>query len=173
MAGRLRATKCIASHLWLTGGAFSIGVGIWSMHFIGMLAMDMSTRVMYDILLTLVSFLAAILTSGLALAVVRNGKPTAGPLAAGALLMGTGVCIMHYVGMEAMQMHGELSYDPFIFARSVLIAVGASAAALWLVFSLNPVATQRPSFWYRVAAGMVMSVGIAGMHHRYGGNHLS
>ena len=97
MAGRLRATKCIASHLWLTGGAFSIGVGIWSMHFIGMLAMDMSTRVMYDILLTLVSFLAAILTSGLALAVVRNGKPTAGPLAAGALLMGTGVCIMHYV----------------------------------------------------------------------------
>lgn len=165
MAGRLRATKGIASHLWLTGGAFSMGVGIWSMHFIGMLAMDMSTHVMYDIPLTLVSFLAAILTSGLALAVVRNGSPTAGRLAVGALLMGAGVCIMHYVGMEAMQMHGELSYDPLIFACSVLIAVGASAAALWLVFSLNPVANQRPSFWFRVAAGMVMAVGIAGMHY--------
>ncbi|GEM_PF-3783420 len=165
MAGRLRATKGLASKLWLGGGAFSMGVGIWAMHFVGMLAMDMSSAVAYNIPLTVISFAAAVLSSALALTVVKTGKLTATRLCSGAALMGAGVCLMHYIGMAAMQIHGELSYQPFIFALSVLIAVTASGAALWLVFRLNPTSKQRPSLWYRTGAGLVMALGITGMHY--------
>ena len=74
MAGRLRATKGLASKLWLGGGAFSMGVGIWAMHFVGMLAMDMSSAVAYNIPLTVISFAAAVLSSALALTVVKTGS---------------------------------------------------------------------------------------------------
>lgn len=165
MAGRLRATEGLASKFWLAGGAFSMGVGIWAMHFVGMLAMDMSQAVAYDIPLTVVSFFAAVLSSALALTVVKTGKLTVMRLSAGAVLMGTGVCLMHYIGMAAMQIHGELSYQPLIFSLSVFIAVAASGVALWLVFRLNPTSEKRPSLWYRGFAGLVMALGIAGMHY--------
>ncbi len=165
MAGRLRATEGLASKFWLAGGAFSMGVGIWAMHFVGMLAMDMSQAVAYDIPLTVVSFFAAVLSSALALTVVKTGKLTVMRLSAGAVLMGTGVCLMHYIGMAAMQIHGELSYQPLIFSLSVVIAVAASGVALWLVFRLNPTSERRPSLWYRGSAGLVMALGIAGMHY--------
>lgn len=165
MAGRLRATQGVASALWLIGGAFCMGIGIWAMHFIGMLAMGMATHVAYDVSLTLLSFLAAIISAGLAMFVVQTGSLSLLRLTVGAVLMGAGVCTMHYVGMEAMIMHGELAYNPAIVALSVVIAVGASAAALWLFFRLNPSGADRPRFVYRLAASLAMALGISGMHY--------
>lgn len=165
LAGRVRASQGIARHLWLLGGAFAMGTGIWAMHFIGMLAMEMATEPAYDLPLTLISLLAAILSSALALSVVQTGHLSRLRLAFGALVMGCGVCLMHYVGMAAMQTEGLLRYQPLPFLASVGIAVSASAVALWLAFRLNPTGTRRPPFWQRILAAMIMAAGISGMHY--------
>lgn len=163
LAGRVRASTGIVSHLWLCGGAFAMGTGIWAMHFIGMLAMEMGASVAYGLSLTLVSLIAAIATSAIALVIVQRGRLTLARLAGGALVMGGGVCLMHYVGMSAMHIEGRLRYEPALFAVSVLIAVSASAAALWLVFRLNR--SRRSPLWQRLVAAVIMAVGISGMHY--------
>ncbi|MCB8889460.1 putative bifunctional diguanylate cyclase/phosphodiesterase [Vreelandella malpeensis] len=163
LAGRVRASTGWVSHLWLAGGAFAMGTGIWAMHFIGMLAMEMGANVAYGLSLTVVSLIAAIATSAIALVVVQRGRLTLARLGGGALVMGGGVCLMHYVGMEAMHIDGRLRYVPSLFAVSVLIAVSASAAALWLVFRLNR--SRRSPLWQRLVAAVIMAVGISGMHY--------
>ena len=166
LAGRVRASTGWAGKAWLLGGAFAMGIGIWSMHFIGMLAMDMAGRVAYDIPLTIVSMIAAVLSSGLALTLVQSGSRQRTRLGFGALVMGGGICLMHYVGMEAMKIPGSLSYRPGLFVASVVIAISASLLSLWLAFRLNPRnATHRPSFWYRGLAAAIMGLGISGMHY--------
>lgn len=166
LAGRVRASKGLASYVWLGGGAFAMGTGIWAMHFIGMLAMEMTANVGYGVPLTVLSLVAAILSSALALAIVQTGRLTRYRLAIGALVMGGGVCMMHYVGIAAMQTQGSLSYQPNLFLASVAIAVSASGIALWLVFHLNPTTTSpRPPIWQRGLAALVMAIGISGMHY--------
>lgn len=165
LAGRVRASKGVVRHLWLLGGAFAMGTGIWAMHFIGMLAMKMATGPAYNLPLTLVSLVAAILSSALALSLVQTGRLSRMRWAFGAVIMGGGVCLMHYVGMAAMQTEGALRYQPLLFLASVSIAVSASAVALWLAFRLNPTGTRRPPFWQRILAAMIMAAGISGMHY--------
>ncbi|WP_193091305.1 putative bifunctional diguanylate cyclase/phosphodiesterase [Halomonas colorata] len=165
LAGRVRASKGVARHLWLLGGAFAMGTGIWAMHFIGMLAMEMAASIAYDIALTLLSLIAAILSSALALAIVQTGRLSSLRLALGSLVMGSGICLMHYVGMTAMQTQGSLRYQPSLFLLSVVIAISASALALWLAFQLNPTSIRRPPLWQRGLAALVMAVGISGMHY--------
>lgn len=165
LAGRVRASKGVVRHLWLLGGAFAMGTGIWAMHFIGMLAMKMATGPAYNLPLTLVSLVAAILSSALALSLVQTGRLSRMRWAFGAVIMGGGVCLMHYVGMAAMQTEGALRYQPLLFLASVGIAVSASAVALWLAFRLNPTGTRRPPFWQRILAAMIMAAGISGMHY--------
>ncbi|WP_348814621.1 EAL domain-containing protein [Halomonas sp. H10-59] len=164
LAGRVRASQGLARHLWLAGGAFAMGTGIWSMHFVGMLAMDPDSHFAYGIPLTLASLLASLLASALALATVQSGHLTGPRLAVGALIMGSGVCLMHYIGMEAMLSVDSLRYRPDLFALSVVIAVLASAVALSLAFRLNPVGGRSP-LWQRGLASLVMAAGISGMHY--------
>lgn len=165
LAGRVRVSQGVARHLWLAGGAFAMGTGIWAMHFIGMLAMDMAASMAYGVSLTLLSLVAAIFSSALALAIVQTGKLSSLRLGVGALVMGSGVCLMHYVGMAAMQTQGSLRYQPSLFIVSVVIAISASALALWLAFRLNPTNIRRPPIWQRCLAALAMAVGIAGMHY--------
>ncbi|MGC3873932.1 putative bifunctional diguanylate cyclase/phosphodiesterase [Halomonas sp. GXIMD04776] len=166
LAGRVRASKGAAGHAWLIGGAFAMGTGIWAMHFIGMLAMEMHANVGYGTTLTVISLIAAILSSALALAIVQTGNLTNYRLAFGSLVMGIGICFMHYVGMEAMQTAGTISYRPSLFLVSVVISVSASALSLWLAFRLNPNhARSRSPLWHRSIAALVMAVGISGMHY--------
>lgn len=165
LAGRVRVSQGMARHLWLAGGAFAMGTGIWAMHFIGMLAMDMAASMAYGVSLTLLSLVAAIFSSALALAIVQTGKLSSLRLGVGALVMGSGVCLMHYVGMAAMQTQGSLRYQPSLFIVSVVIAISASALALWLAFRLNPTNIRRPPIWQRGLAALAMAVGIAGMHY--------
>lgn len=166
LAGRVRASQGLASHLWLWGGAFSMGTGIWAMHFIGMLALNMPVEIGYDIPSTLISLVSAILSSALALAIVQAGRLSNAKLGFGSLTMGIGICLMHYIGMEAMQVDGVISYDPWLFGLSVVIAVFASLGALWLVFRLNPrQAGMHVSFWQRGLGALVMGLAITGMHY--------
>lgn len=149
---------------WLAAGALAMGSGIWAMHFVGMAAFTLPIPISYDLGITVGSWLAAVAVSALALWLVSRGPLSAGTVAGGALAMGAGICVMHYAGMGAMRMDPGLGYDPLWFGVSVLIAVGASAAALVIVAALRKVRSWR-DVGLRAAAAVVMGFAVAGMHY--------
>src|SRR5215467_4932133 len=110
-------------HAWLAGGATAMGVGIWSMHFIGMLAFSLPIPLGYDLTITGCSLGIAILVSYFALHVVTRPTLSLRRLAAGGVLMGLGIACMHYTGMAAMRMQPGIHYDPVLFALSIVIAI--------------------------------------------------
>ncbi len=149
---------------WLLGGAVAMGIGIWSMHFIGMLAFVVPIQLRYGVSRTLFSLLIAIVTSGFALAIASRAHLSRIRLAVGALLMGSGICSMHYMGMAAIRIAPPIRYDAGWVAASFAIAVAASAAALWLAFRLrgDDTVSNLPA---RSAAAAVMGLAISGMHY--------
>src|SRR6266705_5368951 len=130
LAGRITSSKGTAARWWLYGGAISMGTGIWSMHFIGMLAFNLPVPMGYSIPITLLSMLIAVFVSGFALYTVSRDTLDRGRLAKGGVLMGIGISAMHYTGMCAMEAFPPVQYDPTIFAASIAIAIVASFAAL-------------------------------------------
>ena len=160
---RIATAKGRAVHLWTAGGAFAMGTGVWSMHFIGMLAFKLPIDLGYDVSLTLLSLLIGILSSGFALWLVSQPRLPAWQLAFGALVMGAGISAMHYTGMAAMRMQPGIDYDPTLFGASLLIAVGASGAALWIAFRLR----QHSPYviLIRGGAAVIMGMAIVGMHY--------
>ncbi len=149
---------------WLVAGSLAMGSGIWAMHFVGMSAFSLPVAIRYDLGITLLSWLAAVAVSALALAIVSRGALTAAKVVGGALAMGAGICVMHYAGMAAMRMDPGIGYDPLWFAVSVLIAVGASAAALLIASALREVKRWR-DVGLRAGAAVVMGFAVAGMHY--------
>jgi len=142
----------------LAASALSLGIGIWAMHFIGMLAVKLPVAVTYDLLWTLVSALVCVLVVGLGVFVASFGRLTPKRLAAAGLLMGAGIAIMHYVGMSALRANCIVSYSPALVAASFAVAVAASGLALWLAFS----PTHRP---HVMAGAACMGLAISGMHY--------
>ena len=163
MASRVSSTSGRSALLWLIGGSFAMGFGIWSMHFIGMLAFRLPIALGYDVPLTLVSLLIAIVSSALALYLVCQDTLPWGRLVSGGVLMGLGIACMHYTGMEAMLMTPRIIYVPWIFVLSIVIAILASVAALWLAFRLRK-DSKRATFT-RMGASLVMGCAIVGMHY--------
>ena len=106
-----RAKDAGNAGLWVAGGALAMGCGIWSMHFIGMLAFSLPIALTYSVPVTVGSLLIAIVTSGFALALTSAGRPTLGRLSGGALFMGAGICAMHYSGMAAIAIVPGIDYD--------------------------------------------------------------
>jgi len=149
---------------WLVSGAVAMGSGIWAMHFVGMAAFTLPIPVSYDLGITVFSWLAAVAVSALALFLISRRALSVGTVTLGALAMGAGICVMHYAGMGAMRMDPGLGYDPLWFAISVLIAVGASAAALVIVAALRTVRTWR-DVGLRTGAAAIMGLAVAGMHY--------
>ena len=163
LAGRIATAKGRAVYLWMAGGALAMGVGVWSMHFIGMLALRLPFALGFDLDITALSLLIAVLSSGFALWLVSQPRLPAWQLAFGALVMGAGIASMHYTGMAAMRMTPGIDYDPALFGASLLIAVVASGAALWIAFNL-----RRNTPYVRLARGgaaVVMGIAIVGMHY--------
>jgi len=163
LTGRIATAKGRAVYLWMGGGALAMGIGVWSMHFIGMLAFSLPINLGYDIGLTAFSLLIAVLSSGFALWLVSQPSLPGLQLAFGALIMGAGISCMHYTGMAALRMLPGIDYDPTLFGASLAIAVGASAAALWIAFRLRkhtPYVRQ-----IRGLAAVLMGVAIVGMHY--------
>jgi PAS domain S-box-containing protein len=146
---------------WIFGGAFSMGTGIWSMHFVGMLAFHLPIQVVYDLRLTATSYVIAVVVSAFALRRFRRNDTTARGIVLPGVFIGVGIAAMHYTGMAAMRMSPPIYYDPLLFATSVLIAIGAAIAALWIAFSL-PRGRQG---WHKLAAASVMGAAIVGMHY--------
>ena len=145
-------------------GSFSLGVGIWSMHFIGMLAFNLCTTVSYDYRLTLLSMLPAIFASWVTLNLLWQRQITGLQLLLGGVLVGSGIGTMHYSGMAAMVMAPQLRYDPLWFAASIVVAVVLAMLALWIRFGLR----RRGTFsavQSIVLGGVVMGLAIAGMHY--------
>ena len=145
--------------IWLTTAAVAMGGGIWAMHFVAMLAFSMpGMEAGYDLGLTLLSLFSAIAVTGVAFAVMASSAGSRRRLFAAGLFMGLGVVAMHYMGMAAMQMRGTISYDRLWLGGSVLIAIGAATAALWL-------ASRNRGQVEKAAAALVMGGAVAGMHY--------
>ena len=163
LAGRVVASEGRARAVWLAGGAFAMGTGIWSMHFTGMLAFKMGMPVTYHVPLTLLSVVIAIAASGLALFVVGRGAVGPRGLLVAGPIMGVGIAAMHYTGMSAMRMEAMISYAPLPVLLSVAIAVSASMAALYLSFHLNR--RDGSARRLKAPAAVVMGTTIVGMHY--------
>jgi diguanylate cyclase len=166
LAGRVSANAASVrkSWIWLVAGALSMGTGIWSMHFIGMLAFHLPVPVAYDLPITLLSMLIAVVVSGIALLVLRRPMLGTRNLTIGATLMGIGISAMHYTGMIAMQMSPPIRYDAALFVLSVLIAIVASLAALWIAFQLRK-RYSRLAILAKLGSAGVMGLAITGMHY--------
>lgn len=163
MAGRVATATGRAARLWLAGGAFAMGLGIWSMHFIGMLAFSLPIPLGYDPLITAGSLVISIVASALALWLVCQRDLPWSQLAQGALLIGAGIAAMHYSGMAALRMQPGIVYHTGWLLASLAIAVFASGAALWLAFRLRS-HLHHVRAW-RGAAALVMGLAIVGMHY--------
>jgi len=163
LVGRIATAQGRAVYLWMSGGALAMGIGVWSMHFIGMLAFELPIQLGYDLGLTAASLLIAVLSSGFALWLVSQPLLPWPQLGVGALIMGAGISSMHYTGMAALQMQPGIVYDPVLFVASLAIAAGASGAALWIAFRLR---RNLPNVRLaRAGASVVMGIAIVGMHY--------
>ncbi|HEX8392430.1 MAG TPA: MHYT domain-containing protein, partial [Longimicrobium sp.] len=149
---------------WLAGGSVSLGIGVWSMHFVGMLAFRLDTSITYDVPRWIASMVVAVGASLLTLWVAGRPRVTTPMLAGASLLMGAGIAAMHYLGMAAMRIHGTIRYDSVRVVESLGVAVAASFAALWLALRFRADDTRRGQA-AKAAAAVVMGLAIAGMHY--------
>src|SRR5713226_6087943 len=163
LAGRTTASRGRVRLVWLAGGAAAMGLGIWSMHYIGMLAFLLPVPVFYDWPTVLVSLFAAIFASGVALFVVSRRRMDWGHALVGSVVMGSGIATMHYIGMAAMRLPAMCSYDSLLVVLSVLFAIVMSLVALWLSFHLREHA--KTTWPKKCASAMVMGAAVASMHY--------
>src|SRR5579863_830981 len=163
LAGRVTSTRGIARRLWLGGGATAMGIGIWSMHYVGMLAFRLPVLVEYDWPTVAVSLLAAIFASAVALFVVSRERMGLGQLIVGGIFMGGGIAAMHFVGMAAMRLSATCRYSPGIVALSVAVAILISLVALWLAFRFRE--ETKSGGWRKVLSAGAMGAAIPVMHY--------
>ncbi|WP_191601107.1 MHYT domain-containing protein [Marinomonas algicola] len=153
-------------HFLLFSGSLALAVGVWSMHFIGMLAFNLGTHVHYDPVITVVSFIPALMASWITLNILMENKIKRNTLLIGGILVGSGIGSMHYIGMAAMEMMMTLHYDLTIFCVSIVVAVVLAMLSLWIRFGLD-----RLNFCHftpthtMIIASIVMGIAISGMHY--------
>lgn len=165
LVGRLRAERRIQAKIyWLAGGAFTMGAGIWSMHFIGMLAFIMPMPMEYELSWTLASLLMAILASALALFILQKRDYSVIHLVIGGIIIGLAISTMHYMGMEGMKIHTHIRYIPWLFFLSIGIGILAAEAALYLALQSNQ-GSNNKQFYLKIISALIMGVAICGMHY--------
>jgi two-component system sensor histidine kinase/response regulator len=163
LAGRVTSARGAARRLWLTGGAVAMGTGIWSMHYVGMLALRLPVPVQYDWPTVLFSLLAAILASAIALFVVSRSRMNFFRAVAGSVLMGSAIAGMHYIGMAAMRLPAMCHYSSGIIILSVALAIVISLVALLLAFHFRGVTTSGD--WRKIASAVLMGAAVPVMHY--------
>ena len=165
LAGRVAAARGRARLAWLSGGSVAMGSGIWSMHFVAMLAFRLPVPISYDVLVVAESFLAAVGASAFALFMASRGTVRLPRLLAAGLVLGLAIFTMHYTGMAAVRVPGvRLTYDLVLVGNSLVIAVTAATVALWLFLWLRNDDTRRGRA-LRAAAAIVMGLAISGVHY--------
>src|SRR5712671_5280177 len=157
---RARAYQGAARARWLTLAALSIGTtGIWVMHFIAMLGFAIpGETIRYNVPVTILSMVIAVIVVGIGTFIVGFSRAGNGPLLLGGTIIGLGVASMHYLGMGAVRVDASLSYNYGLVAASVIIAVIAGTAALWMALRLN-------SVWSTFIASLIAGVAVNGMHY--------
>lgn len=160
LAGRVTAAKGHLKAFWIAGGASALGTAVWSMHYIGMLAFRLPVQVRYDVPLVLISMVAAIAAAGIALIFISKEALSSKELTAGSVAMGVGIASMHYIGMAAMQMTCICTYNFWLVALSVLIAVLVSAVGLKTLRSGTRLVGSG-----KAVAAIVLGVAISSMHY--------
>lgn len=163
---RVSNTGTSSKRHWLLVGAIIMGAGIWSMHFVGMLAFNLPMSITYDLPITLLSLLMAITASWCALFITRagNSDQKCTKCIFGGSVLGAGIAAMHYTGMAAMQMAASISYRMDLLLLSVVVAIIASIAALRLAFHLEQSNDDNKS-WYKIGIAVVIGFAIIGMHY--------
>jgi len=163
VAGRVTSAKGGIRFLWLIGGAVAMGIGIWSMHYVGMLAFRLPIPVQYDWPTVLLSLLAAILASAIALFVVSREKMGFIRAIVGSVFMGSAIAGMHYIGMASMRLPAMCHFSLTIVTISVLLAIVISLVALWLTFHFRE--ETKSGGWRKIVSAIVMGVAIPAMHY--------
>ena len=162
-AGRLSEMRSLRGP-WLGAGALTMGVGIWSMHFIGMLAHDLPVPVSYDPLITAISAVPAVLAAGIALHLISRPTLSTSRLLLGGVLMGAGIGVMHYTGMAAMRLGGIVRYEPMLFATSIVVAVALAIVALKVRFWVLK-DNGEGTIWQEIGAALILGFAVTAMHY--------
>jgi PAS domain S-box-containing protein len=162
LGGRVTAAQGTKRAAWLAGGAFAMGLGIWSMHYTGMLAFDLGVPVLYDTALVVASLAAAIFASAVALWVVSRSYLGVARALPASIVMGGGIVMMHYMGMASMRFGGSVAYRWPLVAASVAIAVVGSFVALLIVFHFRNV---TGSIARKAGGALIMGAAISSMHY--------
>ncbi len=167
LTGRIRdvSNTPVVTFLWLIGGAIAMGSGIWAMHFIGMLSFTIPGLTLhYNLYWTILSLVVAISASAFALYLLQLNVLRVEHYVAGGLVLGLAIASMHYTGMEAMLITLHIRYLPSLFFLSILIAIVASVAALWLALKSNQV-VMRMRTRIKMISAVIMGIAICGMHY--------
>lgn len=164
LAKRVHRRDPYLQAFWAAGGGIVMGTGIWTTHFIGMLSMNLPIQVGYDWSATLMSWVAAVSTSGLALYISSRPSLTRGLLVSGATVMGLGICAMHYLGMAALVMSPAIVWNMTLVILSVLVAFTISALALSIFFWMRRLAGSKAQA-AQIAAALLMGLAISAMHY--------
>ncbi|WP_417636891.1 MHYT domain-containing protein, partial [Citrobacter freundii] len=163
-AGKVAISSRRESTFWRLSGGATLGMGIWSMHFIGMLAMKMSMPINYHLSLTAFSFFIALISATVAINIAISGNTLSTKrLLIATSILSAGVVTMHYVGMYAVIEHVAITWDRSLILLSVIIAVAASGVGLWLAFHLRQ--NSRRALINRLIAAFIMALAIASMHY--------
>ncbi|WP_374090632.1 MHYT domain-containing protein [Methylomicrobium lacus] len=168
VAGRIRAAESDGKRrIWLLAGAFTMGGGVWAMHFIAMLALRLPLAVSYDVSITILSTTPVILSSYAMLEVISRPKISQSVVLA-SVAMGLGIGAMHYIGMAAMQGISRqliMLFEPKLFALSILIALALSGVALTIDFLIGRNKKGAQAFWAKIGAALTMGFAVSGMHY--------
>jgi len=163
LGGRVTASRGWVRLLWLAGGATSMGVGIWSLHFVAMLAFTLPVPVEYDWPTVFLSLLAGIFASAVALFVVSRQTMGLLRVLAGGIFMGGGIVTLHYTAMAAMRLPAMCRYSPALVTLSVLLAIAGSLISLWLTFHFRDEPARRTL--RKAASALLMGAAIGSMHY--------
>ncbi len=163
VAGRVTSARGGIRFVWLIGGAVAMGLGIWSMHYVGMLAFRLPVSVQYDWPTVLVSLLAAIIASVIALFVVSREKMGFVRAITGSVFMGSAIASMHYIGMVAMRLPAMCHFSSAIVVLSVVLAILISLIALWLAFHFRE--ETKSGGWQKIVSAIAMGAAIPVMHY--------
>jgi diguanylate cyclase (GGDEF)-like protein len=164
LAQRSSESEAWVRRLWIGAAAVTMGLGIWSMHFIGMLALEMETAVSYDATLVVLSLIAAVGGSSVALAVVSRPQTSKLGVVSAAAFMGFAIAAMHYLGMASMQMDATIHWNVPLVVLSLVVGFGASLFALWLIVRIRSSAVEF-GFARRLLASLLLGLGVAGLHY--------
>lgn len=165
LARRVHGAERQLARKWMLGGAVAMGTGVWSMHFIGMASLRIPLVIGHDPWITLASWLVAVATSAYALTLVRAKEMPRPRWILGSVLMGAGICAMHYLGMASMEMAPGIVWDWGWVAISMAVAVVAAAAALLMVFEMRGKFEGPHGHKWQMAAAVVVGLGIAAVHY--------